>query len=162
MAAPETRREAGTLRILRLLIALIAFMEEKWNDRPEAPSPVAPGQVWWCEGVALSFDPYYKRRPVLVVAVEEDGSLVVMPLSSRRWYGQEIAVLHAGGTSYMTGAWTRLPAESLVKPLGDWEGFAAWEAERRTGAGERTDDQREQSFWRKLCRGLWPRKNSGN
>jgi hypothetical protein len=100
---------------------------ENQTDR----SPLEPGQVWWCDGVALSFDPYYKRRPILIVAVEEDGTLVVIPLSSRRHFGQETAVVHARGTSYMTGVWIRVGPDSLVKPLGEWPDFAGWEAEQR-------------------------------
>jgi hypothetical protein len=112
--------------------------------------PVAPGQVWWCDGVALSFEPYFKRRPVLIVAVEEDGTLVVMPLSSRRHYGQETAVLHAGGTSYMTGAWTRVTAANLAKPLGEWADFAAWEAEQRVAALQQAASGGRISFWQRL------------
>src|SRR5438128_364296 len=112
---------------------------------------VAPGQVWWCDGVALSFEPYFKRRPVLIVAVEEDGTLVVMPLSSRRRFGQETAVLHAGGTSYMTGGWTRVAAANLAKPLGIWPDFAAWEAEQRAAAALQESASRGRiSLWQRL------------
>jgi hypothetical protein len=103
------------------------------ENKPDR-SPLKPGQVWWCDGVALSFDPYYKRRPVLIAAAEEDGTLVVIPLSSRRHFGQETVVTHTGGISYMTGTWTRVEPGSLVKSLGEWPGFAEWETEQRQAA----------------------------
>jgi hypothetical protein len=89
-------------------------------------SPIAPGQVWWCDGAALAFEAYFKRRPVLVVAPGDVGGWNVIPLSSQRRFGQETPVTHAGGVSFMTGALVLVPPRSLVKPLGIWEGFPAW------------------------------------
>jgi hypothetical protein len=93
--------------------------------RSDIPS-TAPGQVWWCDGASLAFEAYFKRRPVLVVAPGDSGGWQVIPLSSKRRFGQETPVTHGGGVSYMTGVLVAVPARSLVKPLGAWEGFAAW------------------------------------
>jgi hypothetical protein len=87
---------------------------------------VAPGQVWWCDGAALAFEAYFKRRPVLVVAPGDSAGWQVIPLSSKRRFGQETAVTHAGGVSYMTGALVTVPTRNLVKPLGTWDGFTTW------------------------------------
>ena len=101
---------------------------------------VEPGQVWWCDGAALSFEAYFKRRPVLVLGLrdgegESGGSgpvgIVVAPLSSRRRFGQEQAVTHAGGVSFLTGHIAVVARESLLKPLGSWDGFGAWAAEQK-------------------------------
>lgn len=94
---------------------------------------VAPGQVWWCDGVALSFEPCFKRRPVLVLTVSASAAgpealLAVAPLSSHRRCGQEQAVTHAGGVSYLTGSICEVPLSALYRPLGVWEGFADWQA----------------------------------
>jgi hypothetical protein len=93
---------------------------------PDARPTVAPGQVWWCDGAALAFEAYFKRRPVLVVTPGDAGGWQVIPLSSKRRFGQETAVTHAGGISYMTGALVTVPARSLVKPFGAWDGFTVW------------------------------------
>jgi hypothetical protein len=85
-----------------------------------------PGQVWWCDGIALAFDPYYKRRPVLIVGVEGDTAHII-PLSSKRRYGQETAVTHGRGVSYMAGPVRPVPATALLKSLGSWDGFAEWQ-----------------------------------
>ena len=98
------------------------------------PPDVAPGQVWWCDGVALGFEAHFKRRPVLVLQVFDENRLLVAPLSSRRRYGQEHAVTHAGGVSFLTGRAAEVPGDALLSPLGAWDGFDAWEAERRRAA----------------------------
>ncbi len=95
---------------------------------------LGPGQVWWCDGVALGFEAHFKRRPVLVLAVNDDGSLLVAPLSSRRFQGQEQAVTHAGGVSFLTGRAVEVPAAALLSPLGTWEGFATWRAAQQQAA----------------------------
>jgi hypothetical protein len=101
---------------------------------------VEPGQVWWCDGAALSFEAHFKRRPVLVLGVRdgegasggsEPPEVVVAPLSSRRRFGQEQAVTHAGGVSFLTGHIAVVARESLLKPLGAWDGFGAWAAEQK-------------------------------
>lgn len=97
-----------------------------------SPDPI-PGTVWWCDGVSLAFDPYYKRRPVLVVAEEEDNLLAVIPLSSKRRYGQETEVTHDKGSSYMTGTVLRVEKSALAKSLGIWEGFSAWYTDQQAG-----------------------------
>lgn len=114
-------------------------MKEVRNETPETGEPavptesspypsrdtILPGHVWWCDGISLAFDPYYKRRPVLIVGIEED-TLHVIPLSSKRRYGQETAVTHNRGVSYMTGAIHQVPTAALQKSLGSWVGFSAW------------------------------------
>lgn len=106
------------------------------NSDSPTPDPgprIAPGTVWWCDGVALSFEAHFKRRPVLVLGVRvgesgESAEVVVAPLSSRLRYGQEQAVTHAGGVSYLTGQVATVPAAALYKSLGAWDGFADWSA----------------------------------
>jgi len=96
--------------------------------------PPEPGTVWWCDGPALSFEAHFKRRPVLVLGVREkegeNGTIVceviVAPLSSKRRYGQEQAVTHRGGISYLTGRIAAVPPDALLSSLGVWEGFAKW------------------------------------
>lgn len=104
---------------------------------------VAPGQVWWCDGVSLGFEAHFKRRPVLVLAVRDSGTLLVAPLSSKRSVGQEQAVTHAGGVSFLTGRAAEVPAEALLSPLGAWEGFDAWRAART----EATEKARRAAAW---------------
>lgn len=94
-------------------------------------SDIVPGQVWWCDGIALQFDPYSKRRPVLILQVTDDGADVI-PLSSRRRYGQETAVHHQGGISYMTGSIHPVPRTALQKPLGFWSEYPTWLEQQRT------------------------------
>jgi len=102
-----------------------------------------PGQVWWCDGVALGFEAHFKRRPVLVLQIrcgEDDpvggsgDTLLVAPLSSKRRFGQEQTVTHAGGVSYLTGQAAEVSADALLSPLGTWDGFAAWRAEQQEAA----------------------------
>ncbi len=96
-----------------------------------------PGQVWWCDGAALSFEAHFKRRPVLVLAILEENDalfLLVAPLSSKRRHGQEQAVTHVGGVSYLTGAAVPVPTAALLTPLGAWDGFAHWRAEQEQAA----------------------------
>jgi hypothetical protein len=103
------------------------------------PEPTS-GDVWWCDGVALGFEAHFKRRPVLVLTVNDDGSLLVAPLSSKRLQGQETPVTHDGGVSYLTGRACTVPPDALLSPLGTWEGFADWRAsqERAAEAAART------------------------
>ena len=103
-------------------------------DTPPEGGGVLPGPVWWCDGVSLGFEAHFKRRPVLVLAINENGSLLVAPLSSRRYQGQEQAVTHEGGISYLTGRATDIPAEALLSPLGSWEGFEPWRAAQQQAA----------------------------
>lgn len=93
---------------------------------------IEPGQVWWCDGVALEFEPHFKRRPVLLLAVGE--RLLVAPLSSKRVQGQEQAVTHRGGVSYLTGKAVEISADALLSPLGAWDGFADWRAAQEDAA----------------------------
>ena len=92
------------------------------NHRPA----IAPGQVWWCDGAALGFEAYFKRRPVLVLTVGDDDTLLVAPLSSKRRFGQEHEVTHDRGVSYLTGTVATVPTVALDAYLGDWPGFPAW------------------------------------
>ncbi len=107
---------------------------------PVEPPELAPGQVWWCDGSALAFEAHFKRRPVLVLGVRDPGpdgatpEVVVAPLSSARRFGQEQAVTHAGGVSYLTGHMVTVPSDALRKPLGTWDGFAAWSEEQNRPA----------------------------
>ncbi len=109
------------------------------DPQPEAPSnfPPAdrlrPGQVWWCDGVALGFEAHFKRRPVLVLAVQGD-TLLVAPLSSRRRHGQEQAVTHEGGVSFLTDRALPVPADALLSPLGAWHGFHTWRESLQSAA----------------------------
>lgn len=99
-----------------------------------------PGQVWWCDGVALGWEAHFKRRPVLLLArvnkesassVGDDAArFLVLPLSSRRRFGQERAVTHEGGVSYFSDRPAAVSAAALLSPLGTWDGFAAWRAEQ--------------------------------
>ena len=98
------------------------------------PDDIAPGQVWWCDGVALGFEAHFKRRPVLVLQVRDEDRLLVAPLSSRRRYGQEQAVTHEGGISFLTGRAAEVPLGALLTSLGAWDGFPAWEAEQQRAA----------------------------
>lgn len=83
----------------------------------------------------MSFEAHFKRRPVLVLAIlEENDALLVAPLSSRRRHGQEQAVTHAGGVSYLIGRAAEVPQSALLTPLGAWEGFADWRREQQRGA----------------------------
>jgi hypothetical protein len=83
----------------------------------------------------LSFEAHFKRRPVLVLAIlEENNALLVAPLSSQRRYGQERAVTHTGGVSYLTGRAAEVPRSALLTPLGAWEGFADWRNEQQHAA----------------------------
>ena len=84
--------------------------------------------------MALGFEAHFKRRPVLVLAVNENGTLLVAPLSSRRYQGQEQTVTHEGGISYLTGRATEIPAGALLSPLGNWEGFDSWRAAQQQAA----------------------------
>ena len=98
------------------------------------PSPeIAPGQVWWCDGAALSFEAHFKRRPVLILDIQ-GGLLRVAPLSSKRRHGQEQQVTHTGGVSYLTGQIAEVPAVALLTPLSAWDGFARWRAEQEQAA----------------------------
>jgi len=116
------------------------------------PADVAPGQVWWCDGAALSFEAHFKRRPVLVLAIlEENDMLLVAPLSSRRRYGQEQAVTHAKGVSYLTGGAVPVPPAALLTPLGAWDGFADWRDEQARAA-EASDRARN---WLARLRNWW-------
>jgi hypothetical protein len=99
-----------------------------------SPTEIAPGQVWWCDGVALGFEARFKRRPVLVLEVRAGGVLLVAPLSTKRVHGQERMVTHAGGASFLTGSASEVSANVLLSPLGAWEGFAAWRAEQAQAA----------------------------
>jgi hypothetical protein len=98
------------------------------------PADVHPGQVWWCDGVALGFEAHFKRRPVLVLEAREPGMLLVAPLSSKRVHGQETAVTHAGGVSFLTGRAQEISPDALLAPLGAWDGFAAWRADQQAAA----------------------------
>ena len=98
-----------------------------------APTEIDAGQVWWCDGVALGFEAHFKRRPVLVLEIRSDN-LLVAPLSSKRPHGQEQAVTHAGGVSFLTGRAARVPPNALLSPLGAWEGFDAWRMEQEKAA----------------------------
>ena len=89
---------------------------------------IEPGQVWWCDGLALSFEVHFKRRPVLVLGVLEESEVMVAPLSSKQRFGQEQAVTHDGGISYLTGQVATVSQTALLKPLGVWEGFPEWSA----------------------------------
>jgi mRNA-degrading endonuclease toxin of MazEF toxin-antitoxin module len=100
----------------------------------DSPPPPEPGTVWWCDGHYLAFEAHFKRRPVLILAAQEDGTLLVAPLSSKRRHGQEQAVTHAGGLSFLTGDVRSVPPTALQKPLGSWEGFAAWHAEQEAAS----------------------------
>lgn len=83
----------------------------------------------------MSFEAHFKRRPVLVLAIlEENDALLVAPLSSHRRHGQEQAVTHAAGVSYLTGHAAEVPRSALRKPLGAWEGFADWRNEQQRAA----------------------------
>lgn len=107
-----------------------------------------PGTIWWCDGTALEFEANFKRRPVLILAIRDDASLVVAPLSSHRRYGQEQEVAHSGGVSYMTGTVSCIIADALLKPLGRWEGFEAWREQQNVEAGP--------SLWERISR-FWER-----
>lgn len=98
----------------------------------DSQSPT-PGTVWWCDGAALAFEAYFKRRPILVLSVLGDGTLLVAPLSSKRRFGQEQAVTHSGGVSFLTGQVCEVSADALLSPLGAWEDFEAWRAEQYGG-----------------------------
>ena len=89
-----------------------------------------PGTVWWCDGAALAFEAYFKRRPVLVLRPLDDDTVLVAPLSSKRRFGQEQAVTHGGGVSFLTGQVCEVSADALLSPLGAWDGFEAWRAEQ--------------------------------
>lgn len=124
------------------------------------PDEVVPGQVWWCDGAALGFEPRFKRRPVLVLAVaaSEEGPadvaappLIVAPLSSRRRHGQETAVEHRAGRSFLTGEVREVPAAALRSSLGAWPGFDAWRADQRRAAGAAERTRR----WLARLRGWW-------
>jgi hypothetical protein len=87
----------------------------------------APGQVWWCEGSSLQFEAHFKTRPVLLVDEAEGNELwLVMPLSSRRRFGQELRVIHGNKTSYMTGKQAIVTTMALVSYSGDWADFDDW------------------------------------
>ena len=90
---------------------------------------VAAGQVWWCEGGAMGFEARFKTRPALVIVAQEGGDWLVMPLSSKRRFGQEPIVTHGGKVSYMTGGRAVVPASALISFSGNWEGFPAWRDE---------------------------------
>lgn len=98
------------------------------------PTEVHPGQVWWCDGLALGFEAHFKRRPVLLLEARGGETLLVAPLSSRRRFGQETRVTHDGGASYLTGRAAEVPRAALLAPLGFWEGFAAWQETQRAAA----------------------------
>lgn len=87
-----------------------------------------PGDVWWCDGIALEFEWRFKRRPVVVVEATGD-QIVVLPLSHRRHLGQEPEVRHPGGVSYLAGGPRTVPADALRVRIGCWEGYAAWRVE---------------------------------
>jgi len=110
-------------------------------SRPPRPESILPGQVWWCDGVALGFEAHFKRRPALVLRVcrsehpgEDGDTLLVAPLSSKRRFGQEQAVTHAGGVSYLTGRAAEVPVNALLSPLGTWDGFTEWQATQQQAA----------------------------
>ncbi len=85
--------------------------------------------------MALSFEAHFKRRPIVVLAIlEENDTLLVAPLSSQRRHGQEKAVTHMDGVSYLTGRAAEVPRSALLKPLGVWEGFADWRNEQQRAA----------------------------
>ena len=60
--------------------------------------------------------------------------LLVAPLSSKRLCGQEQAVTHNGGVSFLTGRALEVPATALLSPLGAWDGFDAWREAQQNAA----------------------------
>ena len=115
---------------------------------------IAPGQVWWCDGAALEFEKHFKMRPVLVVEAQAEN-WIVMPLSSKRRFGQEPLVTH-GKTgerrSYMTAAQSVVPARALKSYSGDWQGFPVW----RNSSSEVAP---RMSLWKRLS--LWLSRRVG-
>jgi hypothetical protein len=70
----------------------------------------------------------------VLAILEEKNALLVAPLSSKRRFGQEQAVTHAAGLSYLTGGAAQVPRSTLLTPLGVWEGFADWRGEQQRAA----------------------------
>jgi hypothetical protein len=103
------------------------------QNATETFETVQPGQVWWCDGVALGFEAHFKRRPVLVLS-ETAETLLVAPLSSRPHHGQERQVTHKGGISFLTGRALEVSPDALLAPLGVWDGFDNWRAEQQVAA----------------------------
>lgn len=70
----------------------------------------------------------------MLAILEESEALLVAPLSSKRRYGQEQTVTHAGGISYLTGSAAEVPRSALLTPLGAWDGFTVWQDEQQRAA----------------------------
>ena len=87
----------------------------------------------------------------MLAILEENDMLLVAPLSSRRRYGQEQAVTHAKGVSYLTGGAVPVPPAALLTPLGAWDGFADWRDEQARAA-EASDRARN---WLARLRNWW-------
>jgi mRNA-degrading endonuclease toxin of MazEF toxin-antitoxin module len=114
---------------------------------PLAGDPIL-GSVWWCDGSALSFEAYFKRRPVLVVSQDSGNRVHVMPLSSKRRFGQEQMVTHDGGISFMTGAMTAVSVAALQKSLGVWAGFENWQREQERIVEALEAERRRREQWK--------------
>ena len=110
-------------------------MEKAFDHQPSTKNhQPSPGQAWWFDGAALGLEAHFKRRPVLVLDIRPDDTLLVAPLSSKRRHGQEQAVTHAGGVSFLTGQAIEVPAAALLSPLGSWEGFPVWRETQQQAA----------------------------
>lgn len=108
----------------------------RWTDEELDALGQEPreGEVWWCDGRALSMPDGGKVRPVLVVAAYGRTEARVVPLTSRKpeGAGAALAVGHRGGTSWMATVEARtVSTSSLTSPLGPWSGYAAWRQKLR-------------------------------